>query len=146
MAGLSAAVRRLGPAAAVVCAVVGLCSCGSGNAATTGHSAGGYALRYAQAPAMLVQCGFDRGVVSPGGPQPWYRLGTVLPQTAEHRAEFATWWKGHSSATVAGRSLADWRQWAAGRGKLPPMLCGAFAPAAALHKQIYPGEPNPWRS
>lgn len=150
MAGLTAALHGLRPAAALAgacaCACVAVSACGSARPADGQGAATGFARRYAEAPAMLVQCGFDRGVVSPGGTQPWYRLGTVLPQTAPRRAEFAVWWKGHSSATVAGRTLSDWRQWAAGHDKLPAELCGSFAPAAALHKQIYPGEPNPWRS
>ena len=74
----------------------------------------GYALRYAQAPPMLVQCGFDRGSVSPHGTQPWYQLGKVLPFSGRgadgHRAEFGHWWDSYGGTTVdrkEPRAVAD---------------------------------------
>jgi hypothetical protein len=99
---------------------------------------------------MLVQCGFDRGSVSPHGTRPWYQLGQVLPFTGSyadgHRAEFGTWWDSYRNTTVAGKSLALWRTWAAGHDQLPPSLCGSFATGSGLHAQIFPGEADPWRS
>jgi hypothetical protein len=148
VAGLTGTSRWPLVTAALACAGLAVCACGSARPAAR-HSAGGFARRYAEAPAMLVQCGFDRGVVSPGGTQPWYRLGTVLPQSGDqagqHAAEFAAWWRSHSATTVAGRTLSSWQRWAAQHDKLPAGLCGAFAPTRALHAQIFPGQPSPWR-
>jgi hypothetical protein len=150
MAQLSTGARRLGPAllgpALAITVGLALCACGS---ASSGSS-GGSALASAQAPAMLVQCGFDRGTVSPGGMQPWYSQGQILPQAGpragHHRAQFMAWWSAHSSAPVSGKTLAAWRTWAVAHDRLPPTVCGSFAPAASLRAQIFPGESNPWKS
>jgi hypothetical protein len=143
--------RRASPTAAALAATLGagltLSACGSAGPAS---AAGGYALRFAQAPAMLVQCGFDRGVVSPDGTHPWYLQGQVLAfsgsQGAGHRAEFGAWWAAHSNVAVTGKSLAAWRKWAAEHDQLPPALCGSFTTIASLHAQIYPGQQDPWKT
>jgi hypothetical protein len=139
---------RLAGAAIVTVAGLALCSCGSTRPAAAGQ--GGSAQRYAEAPAMLVQCGFDRGTVSPGGLQPWYRQGHVLPlaggNAGQHSAQFMAWWTAHAAETVSGKTLTAWRRWAASRDQLPPAICGSFATAASLHAQIFPGQPNPWKA
>jgi hypothetical protein len=138
------------PALAASCAAA-IVAAGCGSPAAGHAASGGYARRYAEAPPMLVQCGFDRGAVSPHGPQPWYHLGQILPFSgqgaSQHRAQFSSWWATYGAAdTVAGQTLAGWRTWAARHGQLPRALCGSFAPAAALHQQIFPGQPSPWKS
>ncbi|HEY7145972.1 MAG TPA: hypothetical protein VH637_17170 [Streptosporangiaceae bacterium] len=133
------------------CCAAAVLAAGCGSAAAGQQAASGYAARYAEAPPMLVQCGFDRGAVRPGGPQPWYHLGQVLaftgPHAGRHRAQFSSWWAASGAAqAVAGKTLAAWRTWAARHGRLPGAVCGSFAPAASLHRQIFPGQPSPWRS
>ena len=48
--------------------------------------------------------------------------------------------------TVAGKTLAQWRTWAAAHDQLPQSQCGSFATGSALHAQIFPGQSDPWKS
>jgi hypothetical protein len=49
---------------------------------------------------------------------------------------------------VAGKSLAQWRTWAAGHDQLPQSLCGSFATVSGLQRRSSPvrrirGHPDP---
>ena len=116
---------------------------------SSGSTAGlGFSRRYAEAPALLVQCGLSHGTIKPQTGQPWYSDGKVLPLSGSgsdnHDAEFSTWWDANGTITIGGMTLSGWREWAATNDKLPPAVCGPSVSASALQAQLFPGEPNQW--
>jgi hypothetical protein len=116
---------------------------------SSGSTAGlGFSRRYAEAPALLVQCGLSHGTIKPQAGQPWYSDGKVLPLSGSgsdnHDAEFSTWWDANGTITIGGMTLSGWREWAATNAKLPPAVCGPSVSASALQAQLFPGEPNSW--
>jgi hypothetical protein len=116
---------------------------------SSGSTAGlGFSRRYAQAPALLVQCGLSHGTIKPQTGQPWYGDRKVLPLSGSgsdnHDAEFSTWWDANGTITIGGMTLSGWREWAASNDKLPPAVCGPSVSASALQAQVFPGQPNPW--
>ena len=136
-------------AAGLVAAVLAGCT-GSAKPQTTASPtvSDAYGLRYGDAPALLVQCGLITGAIKPQAGQPWYSDGKVLPLSGNgagsRGAELSTWWDAHDSTVIAGKSLSDWRLWAAQRDALPAQVCGTSVSASGLQAKIDPGQPNPW--
>jgi hypothetical protein len=81
---------------------------------------------------------------SPG----WMRNGNIVI-TAATAAKFETWYKANEGISVAGRTLAQWTQWAAANDQLPAAVCGSPVSASAMQRQVYGKDPaagNPWRA
>jgi hypothetical protein len=107
--------------------------------------------RSSDAPALLVQCMLSQGTLgrsdsifadSPN----WLRNGNIVI-TVGTEAKFSAWYRANSGISVAGKTLAEWTQWAAANDKLPPEVCGSSASAAALQRQVFGKDPaagNPW--
>jgi hypothetical protein len=80
------------------------------------------------------------------GSPSWLRNGNIVI-TAGTAAKFSAWYRGNSGISVAGKTLAEWTQWAAANDKLPPEVCGSSVSAPALQRQVFGKDPaagNPW--
>ena len=80
------------------------------------------------------------------GPPSWLRNGNVVI-TAGTEANFSSWYRANDGISVAGKTLAQWVQWAAANDKLPAEVCGTSVSAAALQKQVFGKDAaagNPW--
>ena len=79
---------------------------------------------------------------SPG----WLRNGNIVI-TAGTETKFSAWYRANSGISVAGKTLAEWTQWAAANDKLPPEVYGSSTSASALQRQVFRADPaagNPW--
>jgi hypothetical protein len=137
--------------ALLVCVILLLIvACGKGSSGTSASAGQGFASRYVEGNAVLVQCGLLRGTIEPPLNQPWYHDGKVLPffgrGSDDHDAEFSSWWDANNTLTVGGMTLSGWREWAANNDKLPPSVCGPSASASAIAREVFPGQPDPWHS
>ncbi|MGD0069505.1 MAG: hypothetical protein ABSB76_39550 [Streptosporangiaceae bacterium] len=149
-------------AGTVACLLAGCSSSGSSGSQPSGvatsatsspsgsaSAASGFAGRYVDGPALLVQCGLSHGTIKPPTGQPWYSDGKVLPLSGSgsgsHDATFSSWWDANNQITIGGMTLSGWREWAATNDKLPAAVCGSSVSASALQAQLYPGLPNPWQ-
>jgi hypothetical protein len=137
-----------GGATSVASTPAGSAPAGSASAGSAPASQG-FSRRYAEAPALLVQCGLSHGTIKPQAGQPWYSDGKVLPLSGsgsdDHDAEFSTWWDANNTITIGGMALSGWREQAATDDKLPAAVCGPSVSASALQAQLYPGQPDPWQ-
>jgi hypothetical protein len=80
------------------------------------------------------------------GSPSWLHNGNIVI-TAGTAATFNAWYRANSGISVAGKTLAEWTQWAAANDKLPPEVCGSSASASALQRQVFGKDPaagNPW--
>lgn len=100
-----------------------------------------------------MQCGMNQGVIKPPTHlyQPFLRDGKILPLSGSHAANsrlasFDDWWSGNDVVVVRGKELSGWAAWATDHDTLPKAVCGPGVSAARLVAQIFPGEPNPWKS
>lgn len=130
---------------AVLAAIAG-CSSSSGSSGKL------EAERLADAPAILVECDIDRGLVlgsltgSMDGAT-WISEDQVAI-TQANEPSFEAWYRAHDSTVVAGKSLAAWQQWSAQNDTLPAAVCGPDASdPSALQQEVFSGDPaagNPW--
>lgn len=108
-------------------------------------------LRFADAPALLVQCMLDRGTLKPSdsafaGQSGWLH-GADIVLTPRGASLFTAWFAGHDGTTVAGQNLTGWAQWAAVHDQLPTAVCGSSVSASALQKKVFAQDPaagDPW--
>jgi hypothetical protein len=107
--------------------------------------------RSSDAPALLVQCMLSQGTLGlsdsifSGSPS-WLHNGNIVI-TSGTAATFNAWYRANSGISVAGKTLAEWTQWAAANDKLPPEVCGSSASASTLQRQVFGKDPaagNPW--
>ena len=71
---------------------------------------------------------------SPG----WLRDGNIVI-TAGTAANFSAWYRANDGISVAGKTLSEWTQWAAGNWSL--------VSASTLQRQVFGKDPtagNPW--
>jgi hypothetical protein len=133
---------------AALTGLTGLTGCSS----SSGSSGKLEAERQADAPAILVECVIDRGLVLGSFTRsmvraPWISADRVAITQANASA-FDAWYQAHDSVKVAGKSLSAWQQWSAQNDKLPADVCGPDAsdPSAMQH-EVFSGDPaagNPW--
>ena len=110
-------------------------------------------LRFADAPALLVQCMLDRGTLKPSdsalaGQSSWLH-GTDIVLTPTSASQFTAWFAGYDGTVVAGQNLTGWAQWAAVHDQLPAAVCGSSVSASALQMKVFAADPaagDPWGS
>ena len=139
---------------AAACVLLGsaVTACSSGPPPIPSPTSSGVGqFRSSDAPALLVQCMLSQGTLgrsdsifsgSPG----WMSNGSIVI-TAGTATKFDTWYQANSGISVAGRTLAEWTQWAAANDKLPAQVCGSAVSASALQRQVFGEDPaagNPW--
>lgn len=110
-------------------------------------------LRSADAPALIVQCVLNKGLmkpptglVTPSGETPWLQ-GKRVVITAKNDATFNDWYSGNDALVIAGKQLMQWAQSLASSGKLPTAVCGSSTSASDLQKEVFANDPaarNPW--
>jgi len=109
--------------------------------------------RNSDAPALLVQCMLSQGTLGRSdsvlaGPPGWLRNGNI-DITAGTAAEFNAWYQVNDGISVAGKTLAQWAQWAAANDELPAAVCGSSVSASGLQRQVFGKDPaagDPWRA
>jgi hypothetical protein len=131
---------------ACIATLLALSACGSSGSSNNQA----YSERFSDAPALLTQCVLERGSLA--GPfeqtaDQWMSSGEVHI-TAANAAAFLTWFKAHDPESVAGKSLASWRQWSAQNNALPQSVCGSDASdPSAMQKLIFSQDSaagDPW--
>jgi hypothetical protein len=136
-------------AIALGCAVTA-CSSGPPPVPTPASSQAGQ-FRTSDAPALLVECMLTQGTLARAdsifsGSPGWLREGNIVI-TAGTVEKFTTWYQANSGISVAGKTLAEWTQWAAANDELPAQVCGTSVSAAALQRQVFGKDVaagNPW--
>jgi hypothetical protein len=134
---------------ALGCAVTA-CSSGPPPVPTATSSQAGQ-FRTSDAPALLVECMLTQGTLARAdsifsGSPSWLRDGNIVI-TAATAARFTTWYRANSGISVAGKTLAQWTQWAAVSDRLPAEVCGLSVSAAALQRKVFGKDAaagNPW--
>jgi len=132
-------------------AILGLAACSSSSSPSpspTSSENGFVGLRLAEAPALIMQCSFDRGIVKPPSGLPFMSAGK-LAISASNESDFNSWFSANGSLTIDGKDLGMWAYWAADNDELPTAVCGKSASARTLHNEIYAhdsGRVDPWVS
>jgi len=144
-------VSALAAVAALACAATA-CSSGSAGTPAGGPSASSSATptasqaalrREAEAPALISQCGLDRGIIKTALPSSLGHDGKIKPGIGDTPA-FLGWYYNVSSVTVDNQLLFAWTDWAVASAKLPSAVCGTSASATQLASQLFPGWPTVW--
>ena len=94
-------------------------------------------------PALISQCGLDRGIIKAALPSSLGHDGKIKPGIGD-TPTFLGWYNNVSSVMVDNQLLFAWTDWAVANAKLPSAVCGTSASATRLASQLFPGWPTVW--